>query len=299
MKGLCHAECDLAQVRKTIARLRERYPALKTAVIGKSVGGREITALQIGRARSYVLYAGAFHGTERITAALLLRYVEALLRAQASDSRLCGFSVEQLLSAHGLLVVPMVNPDGCDIAIHGAAGAGFSPIALHAICDGDYTHYSANLRGVDINHNFDAGWAELHRKEQQAGIYAPAPRRYGGEKPMSEPETLAIAELCRKMPISHAVAFHSQGEVIYWDYGAHTPKNARKMAQAMAASSGYMLDQPDGIAVGGGFKDWFIEKLHRPAFTVEVGRGKNPLDPNAVDAIFDRLCEMMTLCLMM
>lgn len=299
MQKKTYAETDFAVVRQTIRRLGGTYPALQTAVIGKSVGGREITALQIGRAKSYVLYAAAFHGTERITAALLLRYAEMLLKAQAAGAALCGFSVDRVLAKHGLILVPMVNPDGCDIAIHGATACGGQAAEIHRICGGDFAHYSANLRGVDINHNFDAGWAELHKKEQEAGIFAPSPRRYGGVKPMSEPETIALAELCRKMPISHAVAFHSQGEVIYWDFDAHTPKNACKMAEEMARASGYALDQPEGIATGGGFKDWFIEHLQKPAFTVEVGRGENPLDPACVDAIFDRLCEMMTLCLMM
>lgn len=66
--------------------------------------------------------------------------------------------------------------------------------------------------GVDINHNFDAGWETLHQMERESGITGPAPRQYGGPAPESEPETQALVRLCRSHPFRHALAFHSQGK---------------------------------------------------------------------------------------
>ena len=195
--------------------------------------------------------------------------------------------------------MPAVNPDGCEISIHGAGGAGHYAASVYRVSGGDYTHYSANARGVDINHNFDAGWEALHRLEQKAGIYGPAPRRYGGRRPESEPETRAITTLCRTQNILHALAFHAQGEVIYWDFGEQTPPKSRKLAEILASSSGYALEAPEGLAVGGGFKDWFIQNFSRPAFTIEIGRGKNPLPPETLPEIYSRLREMMMFALML
>ena len=49
----------------------------------------------------------------------------------------------------------------------------------------------------------------------------------------------------------------------------------------------------------GGFKDWFIEKYQRPGFTIEIGKGKNPLPPSGVEEIYSRLEElMMLLCIL-
>ena len=155
------------------------------------------------------------------------------------------------------------------------------------------------MRGVDINHNFDADWLNLREAEKRSGIFGPSPRQFGGNRPHSEPETMALIELCRLVRIRHAVAFHSQGEVIYWNFGKNTPLKSRRMAEIMAASSGYALDIPTGLAFGGGFKDWFIEKMQRPAFTVEVGRGKNPLDPAILPELYDQLREMLTITLLM
>ena len=95
------------------------------------------------------------------------------------------------------------------------------------------------------------------------------------------------------------MALHSQGEVIYWDYGTKTPAKSRKMAEILATSSGYALDVPISIATGGGFKDWFIDKFRRPGFTVEVGVGKNPLPPETAEGIYRQIKEMLSLYIIM
>ena len=67
----------------------------------------------------------------------------------------------------------------------------------------------------------------------------------------------------------------------------------KPMAEKMAALSGYALDVPMGLAVGGGFKDWFQKELRRPAFTVEIGKGKNPLLIDEADVIYNKIRKMM------
>ena len=71
------------------------------------------------------------------------------------------------------------------------------------------------------------------------------------------------------------------------------------MAQILASSSGYALSEPEGIASHGGLKDYFIQKYRRPGFTIEVGRGKNPLPPSDAPAIYEKIREMMTLAMIL
>ena len=127
------------------------------------------------------------------------------------------------------------------------------------------------------------------------GIYGPAPSRYGGPKPESEPETQALVRLCNKIRIRHTVALHSQGEVIYWDFGDHTPPRSKRIAEILSTASGYALDVPIAIADGGGFKDWFIEEFNRSGFTVEIGKGQNPLPAESAEDIYLKIREMLTL----
>ncbi len=291
-------EHDYFTTRDEIYCLLGKYPFLTAEKIGKSTMGKEIIALRIGKRQSYTLYAAAFHGLERISAAVCLRFVERLCAAIMRGGEIADISARRAFTDRGLLAVPMVNPDGVDIAIHGEKACP-SGGKIKRLCGGHFDTWNANARGVDINHNFDAGWHALHEAEQAAGIYGPAPTRYGGERPMSEAETVALASYTSRMPVSHVVALHTQGEVIYWNYGNNTPKRSRRMANIMATSSGYALEEPMGLSSHGGYKDWFIDRFSRPGFTVELGRGKNPLAPEMLDSIYDRVEEMLMLSLIM
>ncbi len=280
------ANCDYIATKKLIERLIERYPFLYCESIGRSCAGREIYSLALGKTDRPALIAAAFHGSEHITTNLSLLFLEQLCEALKNGEELAGIDARKAFFGKGLIVIPRVNPDGCEISIAGEKGAGYMASKVRRLCGGDFKHWNANLRGVDINHNFDAGWNELHTRERAAGIFGPSSTRYGGEYPESEPETQALTKLCRTENISHALALHTQGEVIYWSYGEIKPRHSEKIAEVFAAESGYALDYPTGLADGGGFKDWFISAFSRPAFTIEIGRGQNPLPSETLYSLY-------------
>lgn len=103
--------------------------------------------------------------------------------------------------------------------------------------------------------------------------------------PESEPETAALTGLCRQAGFRHVLALHTQGEEIYWRYGDNTPSRSRVMAEIMGATSGYAVADPEGLASHGGFKDWFIQEMGRPGFTLEMGKGENPLPLSDFDGL--------------
>ena len=286
---------DYITLRRHIDTLCENYPAVRSFKIGKSCTGKDIFALKIGRASEYALLAAAFHGSEHITTNILLYFTEELCRAIKQGGEIAGINAIKALIGRGIIIVPMVNPDGCEISIHGAAACGDMAQTISKLSKGNFLKWNANFRGVDINHNFNADWYDLREKERREGIYGPAPTRYGGPKPESEPETVALCELCRTGRIRQVLALHSQGEVIYHGYKDKKPPRSEKMAEIMATSSGYALDYPVGIADGGGFKDWFIEEFGKAGFTVEVGRGENPLPIEDAYKIYLRVREMLML----
>ncbi len=292
-------EYDYFQREKIIESLCEQYGFIKKSVIGKSCAGRNITALKIGNSQQYALLTAAFHGSERITSTVLLMFIENLCKALETNDYLAGINARRAMMGRGIIFVPLVNPDGCEISLLGKLGCGDRYQTIAKLCNNDFEHWNANLRGVDINHNFNAGWERLRELEQEQGIYGPAPTRFGGYKPESEPETIALTRLCRKVQIRHTVALHSQGEVIYWSYGSKMPARSKRMAEIMATSSQYALDVPSPIATGGGFKDWFIDEFKKPGFTIELGLGKNPLPAESAQSIYLRVREMLMLCSIM
>ena len=44
-----------------------------------------------------------------------------------------------------------------------------------------------------------------------------------------------------------------------------------------AAASGYTLEATPYESAFAGYKDWFIQNFRRPGYTIEAGRGENPL----------------------
>ena len=286
------------EICKIISALKKEYGFLETKVIGKSVLGRDIQAVSIGKGEENVLFAAAFHGSERITAVVLLKFINEVCDCLKNEKSMKSFSVKEIFKNSRLTVVPLVNPDGCEIARAGCITAGNKAPFVKRISKNNTLKYNANARGVDINHNFPAGWRELHRLEQQNGIFGPSVTRFGGEHAASEPETAALINLCESICFKHILAFHSQGEVIYHRYKKYLSK-AEKQANILSSISGYALEEPEGLAVGGGFKDYFIDKYSKPAFTIEVGKGENPLDSALAEEIYEKIKQMLLTAIMM
>lgn len=264
---------------------------------GKSLCQRGIYTLRIGRSENPLLIAAGFHGQEWMTSLLALRFAELLLRSKTCRAPLCG--IDAACISREVIIVPCVNPDGVQIAINGIDGAWKYAENVRKISASSNEKWNANARGVDINHNFDAGWNELRNMEIEEGIVAPSPRRYGGYMPESEPETLALVNLTKSRNPRAVIALHSQGEEIFWEYGNKKPPESGRLARLFAAASGYTLVENSGLASHGGYKDWFIDRFNKPGFTVEIGKGENPLPLSDFDGILSDTIPMLTLAAIM
>ncbi len=275
------------------------FPQLKVASCGKSVLGKEIYSFVMGEGSRQIVYVGGTHGMEWLTSLLLLRFCENIMTRNITDGTIAGYKIQELLKNIQLIVIPELNPDGIEIAIRGGGACEEYKAENTKICDGDFSNWSANARGVDINHNFNADWYTLRDYEKTKGINSPAPRRFGGFYPESEPETGAITRLCRHIRPDSLYTFHSQGEEIYYEYGKNTPEKAFTMARALVGVSDYTLVKNEGHAASGGLKDWFIEEFGNPAFTVEVGKGKNPLPLSDFDDIYFKIEPLLVLGLVL
>ena len=279
--------------KRYVNTLNKKFPSLTLADCGKSLLGKTIYGFVIGEGNENILYVGGTHGLEWITSVLLFELSGRLAEAYENNRSIRGFNVADILKKKRLIIIPELNPDGIEIALVGAEGCGKYKNQNVEICKGDFSFWSANARGVDINHNFNADWYSLRKKERGNGISEPSSRRYGGQYPESEPETRVITRICRNVDINLLITFHSQGEEIYYDYGDNTPEKSLYIAKMLAAVTDYTLVKNEGLASSGGLKDWFIEEFGRPAFTIEVGKGVNPLPISDFDDIYDRVEPLM------
>lgn len=253
--------------------LQARYPFIEVTSIGDSVLGRPIPAVRIGTGDREVHMNASFHAHEWITTPLLMKFLEAYAAAYREGRRIGNFDIPALFRQTTLWLVPMVNPDGVELVQRGISPDNpYYDLVMRANRGStDFRGWAANIRGVDLNNQFPAGWErEVARKPT-----APAPRGYPGPSPLSEPESRAMADFTRERNFRRVLAFHSQGEVIFWGFEGLEPPESERIVRTFAEASGYTpIRYVDSWA---GYKDWFIQEYRRPGFTVEVGRGVNPL----------------------
>lgn len=285
--------CDYTFLLHAQEKLCEAYPFLEAVSIGSTLLGRQIPLLRIGKGRKKVLYVGAVHGCEHITAGLLLRFAADYCSAVQAGGQTYALSMRYLFENRTLYLIPMLNPDGVELSLHGPEKE--SPVydRLTRMCpSGDFTRWKANARGVDLNHNFNAGFEEYKRYEAENAIDAGA-SRYSGEYPESEPESAAVCAFLRCEEIKMLLALHTQGEEIFYDYDSYAPPMGRAIGAALARMCSYRLSRPEGGAVYGGLKDFFIREFDRPGFTIECGKGENPLPQDDFFRIYAALREML------
>lgn len=264
-----------------IRKLLETYPYLEVGTIGKSEMGKDILYLRLGKGQTQVCYNASFHANESITTPVLLKFAEQMMRAYTDGSDVQGVEPRQLFEECSLYLVPMVNPDGVDL-VNGALTEGESYQYAKRIAaqfpdipfpDG----WKANIEGVDLNLQFPAGWNLAKEIKFAQGYNRPAPRDYVGLAPLTAPESRAMYDFTQNHDFQLILAYHTQGEVIYWKYLNYEPENSYRIARYFSQVSGYLVEETPAASGYAGYKDWFIEEYDRPGYTVEAGLGTNPL----------------------
>ncbi|MBU8920066.1 LysM peptidoglycan-binding domain-containing protein [Bacillus sp. FJAT-29953] len=275
---------DFSRTMKDIGRLQSVYPFMEVNAIGKSVLGNELSELRMGKGSKRIHYNASFHANEWITTAVLMTFLNDYLLSLTNQNPIRGLEMSRLYQQTSLSVVPMVNPDGVNLVLHGPPE---NPEWKNRVVEfnkgsKDYTGWKANIRGIDLNDQFPARW-ELERARNPK---VPGPRDYGGEKLLSEPEAIAMADLTRERDYARVFAFHTQGEEIYWGFENMEPPESEGMVNELSRVSGY---KPVKILESyAGYKDWFIQDWQRPGFTVELGHGVNPLPLSQFDEIYQK-----------
>lgn len=187
-------------------------------------------------------------------------------------------------------IIPAVNPDGIDLVTGELAqGEYFNyarSIALRYPQFPFPSGWKANIRGVDLNLQYPAGWENAKAIKFAQGVTSPAPADYVGSAPLTAPESRAMYDYTLALDPSLTLSYHSQGRVIYWRFLDYEPANSRAIAELFASVSGYAVEETPYASGFAGYKDWFIQDYDRPGYTIEVGEGVNPLPLGDFPAIY-------------
>ena len=273
---------------EAIRLLAETY-GFRREQLTTTAWGRPVTALVAGTGERQVLFTAAHHANEWITAPLLLRFAEEL----GKGGKLYGVDAHIILRNCTVHMVPMVDPDGVDL-VTGAIGPGSLEYEQAAALADDYPQipfpegWKANLLGVDLNLQYPAGWLQAREIKFAQGYDRPGPRDFVGRAPLAQREPIALAEYTEAVDPALVLAYHTQGQVIYWQYQDLEVPGARELAEEFSKVSGYALEDVPYASGFAGYKDWFIRRFRRPGFTVEAGLGENPLPIEQFGEIYGR-----------
>lgn len=272
-----------------LGSLAARYPFLSFSSIGKSVLGKDLVSLRLGRGEKVVSYNASHHANEWITSLLLVKFVEMFCHALVTERRLGDYDPREVFDSASIYIVPMVDPDGVNL-VTGQIPAGST---LYENAEKLNTFglpfpegWKANIAGTDLNLNYPAGWEEARRIKFAQGFTSPAPRDFVGDYPLSAPESRAMAQFTKNLSPRLILAYHSQGEIIYWKFADYDPPRSFEIAQRFSAVSGYSVETTPENSGYAGYKDWFIQENNLPGYTIEVGRGASPLPLEQFPKIF-------------
>lgn len=278
-------------LRQNLSVLNRTYPFLNIQIIGNSVLGRPIQAVRLGNGPKKVFYSASYHANEWITTVVLMKFIEDYCLAYTKNQTIYGARARQLFKDTSIYLVPMVNPDGVDL-VTGYFARGTSEYLHFQQIANDYpdipfpSGWKANYQGVDLNLQFPADWERAKAIKFSQGFTSPAPRDFVGFGPLIEPEALAVYNFTLSHDFRLILAYHTQGQVIYWRFSDYMPPESEYIGRRFAASSGYSLEETPIASSYAGYKDWFIQTYNRPGYTIEAGIGENPLPISQFNEIY-------------
>lgn len=208
-----------------------RTTCYTTFSIGTSVQGRVITAYQFGSGANPIVYIGALHGDELNTNRLMNYWIDEL---NSNPDR---------LPKRSLVIIPSASPDGV------ASGSRF------------------NARVIDLNRNFPASdWKQMVTSPGNS-----TPRPLGGPRPLSEPESKALASYIQRVRPRMLLTFHSAAAIVE----ANEAGDSVAVGAAYAARAGYTAIPRSQNNVfeydtTGALEDWMRTALGWPALLVEL-----------------------------
>lgn len=290
------------QMQQDLELLKRSYPEqMQTNVLGITADGREITEVILGDvdAQHHILIQASMHAREYMNTVLAMNQIEDYLR-YAGERSYEGILWKDLYEDVCLHVIPMVNPDGVTISqngIEGIADEGLREQLLQCYQNDlkndkgapdqelYFRTWKANAEGVDLNRNFDAGW------EEYTGSPVPSTDCYKGSAPASEPESKAVLSVAEEYQLDCCIAYHSFGNLIYWNYGSQGEMldADQQLAQCVSDTTGYeMVSTIQDATDAAGCSDYFVLSAGIPAVTIENGGSECPLSIEEYQPIYQR-----------
>lgn len=245
---------------------------------GKSVLGKNLLATHVGDySGPQIIIQAGIHAREYITTSLL---VEQARHIHNND----------LAKGGGIYFLFLTNPDGAQISLDGIESVECDIQRNYLINANkgslDFTKYKANINLVDLNTNFNANWGGGSQN-----TFCPDTENFIGFYPESEREVRSLIDFTLKNKPLLTISYHSKGNVIFYGFENQSNENIerdRQIGERFSEATGYPLVFTENST--GGYKDWCINSLKIPSYTIEVGDNNlnHPLNIETLPEIYAR-----------
>ena len=309
------------RMERDIYFLKQRYGQyMSVNVIGYSCDGRELLDCVVGDASATkdIIVQYSMHAREYITTSVAMLQLEEILENYDTGTW-NGRSYSELLSKVRLHIIPMINPDGVTLSqtcsldsiqseelreVIQTAYSNDNEVGKGSSNMADYLRtWKANGRAVDLNRNFaSSGWTA------DMAMPRPSTNQFPGTEPNSEPEVQAILNLEQHINCVAQIAYHAHGNLMYYDYGMDSIdpelyETDYQLAETLAATTALddgttykVLSTVEDDQNPGGCSDYFMQILHIPSVTIEVGDNYTadgsyndpPLSADQASSIYER-----------
>lgn len=265
--------------------LKRIYPDLiRTSSIGTSVEGRDLLLIEFGKGDTKIFVCGTHHAREYIATTYLMYAIDRYALAYKTNSMWGKYNPKEILDQITFCIVPMINPDGVNLVQNGIdATKNPEDVAALEIYEGSmygYSAWKANIRGVDLNWNYDKDWSLTKNKNPRGSS------GFTGDCPYTEPETIAVSDYVDTHPFDAYLSFHTQGEIFYWADSKADPTYVQDAIKKDTGFTGYV---DYGTGIGGSFFDYVYRNFDKPTITVELCPyvGNYPYPDSKFDTVWD------------
>lgn len=261
-----YQEYSYETMREDIQKLQRMYPDLvRTSSIGKSVEGRELALVEFGKGPKKVFVCATHHAREYITTTYVMYAMDQYAYAYRTGSMWGDYNPREILNNVTFCIVPMVNPDGVNLVQNGINATKnpdeIAKMGIYESPEHGYYAWKANIRGVDLNWNYDKFWGRRKSRNPRgsAGFF--------GDYANSEPEVVAVCNYVDSYPFEAFLSFHTQGQIFYYMDNKDDPSQINDIIRR---ETGFPEYGDDGVSNGGSFYDYAYYNYNKPTITVEL-----------------------------
>ena len=308
-------EAFLLEINSTFSDLVNVYEVGETWQ-GRSIYAVELTDESASGPKAEVLFVGAHHAREPISDEVVLYFLQYVLNNYDANA-----TIQEMLAKCRIVLVPVLNPDGIEIALYqndaqrknarpvDEDGDGLVDEDPPEDIDGDgYISevYDLNhnflgwegidndgdgllgedwIGGVDLNRNYEYMWSEGSNNTRS--------EVYRGPAPFSEPETRAMRDVVLKYNFSYAISFHSG---IYYILYPWSSSDRPTFHQHIFAEVANAISEMTGVPAGqastslyycyGEWMDWCYSNKSIIALTIEVYGNRDAFQSKVVNGTY-------------